>query len=99
MLLPIPLAGISRNIPVHCAYRSAETRCVFEKIRPLISRAYFFAYGLTAARHSHQDFCASLDSPRTVAEQSPYSPRTVPYGKTHSPLLFLHTKKEMPGLK
>ena len=99
MLLPIPLAGISRNIPVHCAYRSAETRCVFEKIRPLVSRAYFFAYGLTAARPSHQDFCASLDSPRTVAEQSPYSPRTVPYGKTHSPLLFLHTKKEMPGLK
>ena len=88
MLLPIPLVGISRNIPVHCAYRSAETRCVFEKIRPLVSRAYFFAYGLTAARHSHQDFCASLDSPRTV-----------PYGKTHSPLLFIDTKKEMPGLK
>ena len=62
---------ISDVIPVHCAYRSAETRCVFENVRPLVSRAYFFAYGLTAACHSHQDFCASLDSPRTVAEQSP----------------------------
>ena len=99
MLLPIPLLGIPRHIPVHCPYRSAETRCVLEKFRRLVTRACFFAYGLTAARHSHQDFCASFDSPRTVAEQSPYSPRTVPYGKTHSPLLFLHTKKEMPGLK
>ena len=99
MLLPIPLLGIPRNIPVHCAYRSAETRCVLEKFRPLVSRAYFFAYGLTAARHSHHDFCASLDSPRTVAEQSPYSPRTVPYGKNHSPLLTLDSKKGLPGLK
>ena len=72
---------------------------MFENIRLLVSRAYFFAYGISAARHSRQDFCASLDSPRTVAEQSPYSPRTVPYGKTHSPLLFIDTKKEMPGLK
>ena len=99
MILPNPLLGISRSIPMHCAYRSAETRCVFEKIRPLVSRAYFFAYGLTAARHSHHDFCASLDSPRTVAEQSPYSPRTVPYGKNHSPRLILDSKKGLPGLK
>ena len=99
MLLPIPLLGIPRNIPVHCAYRSAETRCVLEKCRPLVSRAYFFAYGLTAARHSHHDFCASLDSPRTVAKQSPYSPRTVPYGKKHSPLLILDSTKGLPGLK
>ena len=99
MLLPIPLLGISRNIPVHCAYRSAETRGVFEQFRLLVSRASFFAYGLTAARHSHHDFCASLDSPRTVAEQSPYSPRTVPYGKNHSPRLILDSKQGLPGLK
>ena len=65
---------------------------MFGNIRLLVSRAYFFAYGISAARPSRQDFCASLDSPRTVAEQSPYSPRTVPYGKNHSPRLFVLQK-------
>ena len=97
MLLPIPLLGIPRNIPVHCAYRSAETRCVPDNFRPpsfflrlRLNRRPSFAPCLLC------EFRQPPNSRRTVPVQSPNSPL---WKKKHSPLLILDSKKGLPGLK